>query len=370
MKLKKISVVKSNNSLDALSVSDWVYAPIDRAQLKKLRSYIEANGFKQSKGSETDFVVSALSWVSNQWQHDGFHAPPASFQALDILKAVHKKNERFRCVEYGVVLAEVLQAFGFITRSLALRSNDVAYGGYGQGHVVMEVWLNDLQKWIFLDPQFGTYLTTEKSKIPLNYYEIFKEKKAGRYSTLAVKVAPDCTNALSSKSEKESYKAFLKEYFGHITVYSEALNMGPSLLLEQKGMPLAFQGLRLDNALYMTRPELFYPEMNRVAVLLSYTDAGVEATRKFKTLGINSDEDYLQKMALFAVKPSFRVVLKTASKIKESYQYRTSPQGKWVSIRGNSFEWSALQAKNDLEVRLVNEYGRPGPSTYIKIAYK
>jgi hypothetical protein len=199
MKLKKISVLKTNNSLEALSIADWVYTPIEKTQLKKLRSYVEIKGFRPSKGTESDFVVSALSWVSNQWEHDGFHSPPPTFQALDILKAVHQKRERFRCVEYGVVLAELLQAYGFITRTLFLRSNNVAYGGYGQGHVAMEVWLNDLQKWIFLDPQFGVSLTAGKSKVPLNFYEIYQEKKAGRFAKLQVKVAPGCASFVTKK---------------------------------------------------------------------------------------------------------------------------------------------------------------------------
>ena len=172
-KLQKISITKTNNILDVLVVPDWVYQPKETSELKKLKSYVEEKGFNPSLETEKDFVLSALSWVSSQWQHDGMNEPPKSFQALDILKEVHGKKVRYRCVEYGLVLSEVLQSYGFVTRTLALRSKNVAYGGFGQGHVAMEVWLNDIGKWIFLDPQFGVYLTTAKSKIPLNYFEIY-----------------------------------------------------------------------------------------------------------------------------------------------------------------------------------------------------
>ncbi|MBO9665522.1 MAG: transglutaminase domain-containing protein [Bdellovibrio sp.] len=351
-------------------MADWVYSPFEKAQLKNLRKYIEAKGFKPAQRTECEFVMSALSWVTSQWAHDGFNAPPKSFHALNILKAVHKKKERFRCVEYGGVLAEVLQSYGFITRALFLRSNDVAYGGFGQGHVAMEVWLNDLQKWIFVDPQFGVYLVGGSRKVPLNYYEIYQEKKAGRFAKLQVKVAPGCAGVVANKSYKDGYKKFLKEYFGHICVNNSEIKVSASLLLESVTTPVTFQGLRLDNGLYTSRAELFYPQMNRVAILLSYKEAGNGVGKSFKELGIKTDQDYLQKMAMFAVKPEFNVQLKSGSKIKERYQYRTSAKGQWIRIVGNTFEWSAFKETNDLEVRAVNEFGRPGPTTFMKLAYK
>lgn len=157
--LKKIEVVDTNNGPFFAMSGKHTFPPFKSADLKKLKSYIQNKGFKPNTKNETEFVLEALAWVSSQWAHDGLNQPPKHFNALDILKTVHTKNEKYRCVEYGLVLSEVLQAYGFVSRTVALRSNDVAYGGWGKGHVAMEVWINDLNKWIFLDPQFGTYLT-------------------------------------------------------------------------------------------------------------------------------------------------------------------------------------------------------------------
>lgn len=370
MKLQKISITNTNNSLDLMAVPDWVYLPIESSELKKLKSYIEQKGFKPLVSTEKEFVLSALSWVSNQWEHDGMNEPPKSFHALDILREVHKKKARYRCVEYGQVLSEILQSYGFITRSLALRSHDVAYGGFGQGHVAMEVWLNDLGKWIFLDPQFGVFLTTAKDDSPLNYFEIYQEKKAGRFENLAINTTSGSKNFIQKAVDKISYRSFLKNYFGHISVANKTKNQVASLLLEAKNIPLTFQGTPLNNALFTNRAELFYPEMNRVALFLSYKNNKANFVELMKNFKIESDADYLKNMAGFAAEPDFKIVIESKSKLKETYQFREGSSGVWQDISGNSLEWSARKKMNRIEVRAVNEFGRPGPLTFLETKYE
>ena len=318
MKLQKISVTSTNNFLDLLVAPDWVFSPLESSELKKLKSYVVKKRFHPVQGSEVEFVLSPLSWVSGQWEHDGMNEPPKSFQALEILKEVHSNKTRYRCVEYGLVLSEVLQSYGFVTRSIGLRSNDVAYGGFGQGHVAMEVWLNDISKWIFLDPQFGVYLTTENSKVPLNFFEIYQEKKAGRFQDLVVNTNSGSKSFIMKMADKLRYKSFLENYFGHIAISDKAKNEIASLLLESKTTPLTFQGNPLDNVLFTNRPELFYPEMNRVALLLSFKEGNASFMKLMKKLKIETDADYLKNMARFAAKPNFKVTIKSSSKIKQT----------------------------------------------------
>ena len=369
-KLQKISITNTNNALDVMAIPDWVYVAKETSELKKLKSYVEEKGFHPSLKTETDFVLSALSWVSSQWKHDGMSEPPKSFQALDILKEVHGKKVRYRCVEYGLVLSEVLQSYGFVTRTLALRSKNVAYGSFGQGHVAMEVWLNDIGKWIFLDPQFGVYLTTRKSKLPLNYFEIYKEKNAGFFEKLTVHAGSESKNFIMKAADRLSYKEFLKNYFGHIAISDKAKNEVASLLLEAKNIPLTFQGNSLNNALFTNHSELFYPEMNRVALFISYKNEDKNLMEILKKLKIESDADYIKNMPAFAAKPDFNITIKSKSKIKETYQYREGHSGNWKTISGNTFDWSAQKKLNRLEVRSVNEFGRAGPLTFLEIKYE
>lgn len=81
---------------DVMAVPDWVFIPMETAELKKLKKYVEEKGVEPTKGTETEFVLSALSWVSRQWKHDGMNEPPKSFHALEILNEVHQNNTRYR----------------------------------------------------------------------------------------------------------------------------------------------------------------------------------------------------------------------------------------------------------------------------------
>jgi len=115
-----------------------------------------------------DKVLTISGWVNRLWKHNGSNEPKKS-DALSILEEVEQGAE-FQCVEYGIVTAACLKALGLPARVLALKTKDVATRPSGAGHVVMEVYLNDLQKWIMVDPQFDAIVL--KDCIPLNAVEI------------------------------------------------------------------------------------------------------------------------------------------------------------------------------------------------------
>ena len=234
----------------------------------------------------------------------------------------------------------------------------------------MEVWLNEIGKWIFLDPQYGVYLTTGKSKVPLNFFEIYKEKKSERYNNLKVNTSSGSKKFIMNAADKLSYKGFLKNYFGHMAISDKSKNEVASLLLEATSIPLTFQANPLNNALFTNRSELFYPDMNRVALFLSYKDENTNFMELMKKLKIESDVDYIKKMASFAARPDFNITVKSKSKTKEIYEFRESNSGAWKEISGNSFEWNAQKKMSRLEVRSVNEFGRAGPLTFLEIRYQ
>lgn len=380
--LKKISVVETNNSPDPLLVGPWISKKNDVSYLSKLKRYAEKKGFKPNEASEFEFVKSALNWVTSQWKHDGMNQPPDSFSALDILQSVHNKHLRYRCVEYGIVLSDLLQSYGFIARKVALRSPNVAYGGFGQGHVAMEVWLNDLNKWIFLDPQFGTYMTKPNSAEPLNYYEIYEQKKSGKMDRLEIHFSPNSSLSAFHPDENpdapqdfkraaSDYRKFLSKYFGFMTVSTSKSDEFVSLLMESKDQPLTFQGGQTDNALFTKQVDLLYPQMNRVALLLAYRDPAPNFKKITQELKIESDEDYLKNMGVFAAKPRYRVHLKSAgASSAQQFEYRTAKDGSWKTVKRNEFDWDATDPMNYVEARLINSFGRRGPSTYIKLKYE
>lgn len=368
MSVKKISIVRTNNSPFFATDGRWVIGQqLNASHLQLLKDYVTASGFSPPNDSELQIVLSALKWVHSQWEHDGMNQPPAQYRALDILKSVHEQNQKYRCVEYGIVLSEMLQAYGFITRTIGLRTSEVAYGGFGQGHVAMEVWLNEFNKWIFLDPQFGIYLTANEAQIPLNFYESYQQKREGKWNSILA----HSTSVKADKNYSNEYKDFLRNYFGHMKVSSGLEQPNICLLLEAIDFPITFQGIPSNDMVFTKDSSLVYPEMNKTTLLLSYKeDDPQEFQNRMMGLNITSNEEYLKNMPLFAAKPIFLVKLLSSTSNIKGYEYRRDHTGPWIEVKNSEFSWDAVNTNNFLEVRLITGFGHRGPTTFVEIDYR
>jgi hypothetical protein len=238
---------------------------------------------------------------------------------------------------------------------------------WGQGHVAMEVWLNEQNKWVFLDGQFGAYLTKRDSNELLSYYEIFKEKSAGRWSNLKVHFVKPPKNL---GQESEEYKKFLGQYFGHMSVSAgeDAPKIG--LLLDSQEMPLTFQGTQSNDVVFTSDSSMVYPSMNRVSLTLHFIKEAPNFPKLIEKLKIKNDEDYIRNMHEFAAEPNFLVSLRTTEPLFDQFEYRLNSTGKWNKLDGPNFNWNANNKSNILEVRAINKLGRYGPTTFIELAYQ
>ncbi|MGC4936912.1 transglutaminase domain-containing protein [Kribbella sp. DT2] len=94
-----------------------------------------------------------LDWVHRSWQHANDHVDDPD--ALTVLERVDA-GERFACVEYSIVLSQALNAVQIPSRRVDLRQH-AHHTGVGRGHVVSEAWIDDLDRWVVLDGQNGSY---------------------------------------------------------------------------------------------------------------------------------------------------------------------------------------------------------------------
>ncbi|THV42933.1 transglutaminase-like domain-containing protein [Glycomyces buryatensis] len=108
-----------------------------------------------------------LAWTCARWRHA--NARINAGDALDILEQV-ALGARYSCVEYSIVLAQGLNALRIPARKADLRRGDY-HDGVGKGHAVAEAWIDDLDRWVLLDGQHGTYWVDEESR-PLSLPEL------------------------------------------------------------------------------------------------------------------------------------------------------------------------------------------------------
>lgn len=377
-KVKKIEIVDTNNfSIDLGHGYQQVEEKEEarREELKALKSYVQ----NKMKGTSLDaiddpqIIWTTLDWVSSQWKHDGMNEAPKNASALSLLKNVHEKNERYRCVEYGFVQAELLQALGYQSRSINLRHKDVAYGGFGMGHVASEVWSNTLNKWIFVDPQFSVYASHGKTF--LSFVEIYDLKRQGKFDEIRFHVSPKFLKN-SRRTEKDlidEYRSFIAQYFGYISVawHKNKKKYLMTLVLEGKDPHLTFQGMGADNYIFTQRREDIYFNMNRTLVTFSFKENGrdkfLEVLSKLK---IQSNTDYLKNMHLFAAKPELSAELHHNMPHFDHFEVKIGAQGAWKKADGDSFTLALNPGQNQVFARAVNSSGLAGPTTYTTFRYQ
>lgn len=121
--------------------------------LRKLRNDYQLEQLVSGCKADTGKILNVLNWTSQQWEHNGSNTPTKS-DAVTILKEA-QEGKQFRCVEYGIVANTALNSLGIRARILGLKTRDVEKVRRGAGHVVAEVYSKDLDKWIYIDPQFN-----------------------------------------------------------------------------------------------------------------------------------------------------------------------------------------------------------------------
>jgi hypothetical protein len=139
--------------------------------LSVLRSKYGIDLLVNGENNDVVKILNILDWTSNQWEHNGSNNPTKQ-DALTILKEAHD-GKQFRCVEYGIVATAAFNSVGIPARTLGLKTRDVEKVMRGAGHVVSEVYSKELDKWIFIDPQFNIMPTLNGK--PLNGVEFQKE---------------------------------------------------------------------------------------------------------------------------------------------------------------------------------------------------
>lgn len=189
----------------------------DRQDLVKLKVDFKLDSIIQDATSDFEKVLRIQSWVNSRWKHDGDHRPEKN-DAYFILKQA-EKGERFRCVEYSFVASECLKSLGFKVRGVGLMTKDIDEVNYGGGHVVNEVYIPDLEKWIFIDPQYD--VISVQDGIPLNAVEL--------QHVIANKTPFEIINPNKS-IEKEAYINWIGPYLYYFYV---SLNKGQVSILDR-----------------------------------------------------------------------------------------------------------------------------------------
>lgn len=249
-----VSVLSVGNVVD-LQDSEIVfkYEDLGSDYLQELRTKFDLTSLASNSGTELDKVLAVVNWVHNLWEHDSCAVPEKS-DAISILTEVIEQNKKFRCVEYSTVICACLRSLGIHSRVVGLMTKDVETREYGAGHVVNEVFLQSLNKWVLVDGQAN--IIPVLNGVPLNLIELQKAISLGDKIDL-ISLTP-CVTVEEYASYIFSYLCFFQT---DLQPSDSCKKKSKSVILGSAGLdcPKVFQkNLPITNVVYTTSSKAFY----------------------------------------------------------------------------------------------------------------
>ena len=235
------------------------YPKLDDPRLAELRSLaiIELD----DRMGELSNISTVIGFAHGLFTHDGKNNPSAN-DAVTILKEA-RAGQSFRCVEYSLLAVGLLWANGITARTIGLKTVDVETREYGAGHVVIEFWSKDFNKWVMSDVQAG--IIPRSGDIPLSALELGQviDRDAALDFTPVVNSRFDANQAYS---EALSYADWIKEYLyfidtpKHLTLAHKNMAAEQIVMLVPLGVtnPKSFQSMFDMNAIYTNNVPDFY----------------------------------------------------------------------------------------------------------------
>ena len=155
------------------------------------------NPFKIVNGLDDFYsALKLMEWTFNHLLHSKEEKYTGKQFAIDIIEFSDSCNTTVNCLCHATVLTEMLLCLGYKVKKVYTLSCDVLPS---ENHVVVDVFIKSLSKWVMLDPTLCCYITNEeniplsvseirnalmkKTKFSICYYNRFKNKFNGNIQT-------------------------------------------------------------------------------------------------------------------------------------------------------------------------------------------
>lgn len=146
---------------------------ISDSKFAALKSKYQLDSIFHSEKDELKKILLLRHWIHEKMKIDDY-GPYAGNGSVENTLDEALKGNGFHCGFFSSVQNAVLNAYGYVTRSiLADTGEPVDYMVGGGHHALNEVWLNCYQKWFLSDAKYDYHF--EKNGIPLSAFEVREE---------------------------------------------------------------------------------------------------------------------------------------------------------------------------------------------------
>ncbi len=313
----------------------------------------------KNSASEFDAIVKMLDYASRRWVYGSPSLEYPKWNTVDIAERAHSLGDGGMCIQHAAYLAHILTAVGFQARHLNI-----------QYHEVVEVWSNDFDKWIYLDPTQAVdlYMYDAVTGEPLNLREMHEQY----YRMYGVKTPVDWMKTPDTwRTAKPDPKALPSgfsttdprvelSHVGWVGYYEllDFIRMMPRNDFSSRAIPEPLQQgtiqwpwdgyinwydelapPKLQYSRHTDRVADFWPDLNRV---------------RFEAVPEIIGDMVFITMTTFT--PGFK-----------TFQVRVDG-GEWKDS-DTRFNWRLHSGKNRLEMRAVSGFGVAGHPSHIELNY-
>jgi hypothetical protein len=196
----------SSGRAESTPIPPIIYAAPDHAKLHELRKEIPLEKIAGT-GSDAARAIALMRWVHSLAKHSPNPPRPKQLDAVHLVRLCREKRQRLNCWLFSTILNDAYLALGFASRIIHL--NPFAEKPR-ESHVVTSVYLRDVGRWVFMDPDMRGYIVDEQGT-PIGVREV----RARLSSRLSLHINDDLdmagVNWLPRSLRKALYRWYLSK---------------------------------------------------------------------------------------------------------------------------------------------------------------
>jgi len=139
------------------SLPKFTYQSAENKNLQNVREYFKLDSIA-GNGDEISKILNLMYWIHNNITHDGSNFALAEFNSIDLYHYHKATGKGINCRHLAISLNEMYLSMGFKSRYVTCFPKDE---NDNDCHVINSVWVDSLQKWIWIDPTFAAYVKDE-----------------------------------------------------------------------------------------------------------------------------------------------------------------------------------------------------------------
>lgn len=351
---------------------------------RELRDAAKLHDEILSLDSEWQQILKLMDWVHHLSKHQGWDEAP-EVTGIRLLEGANSGMITFRCVEFAHMLQQICTVYGIPARVIGLRRPG-SDNGLGKGHVVIDAWSNDFQKWVVLDPQMNSFYTNREGQ-PLSAFELHDRVRVGTFDDIVMTAEPELRqqynpsemdakdnrnfdeitvpsgyerqevwDSIPDDSSFEGFLRFWQEYY-----YQFAYRRSYSL-----NRPKSINGSAGANEIYYYAPQELPPIVfQRARQTCEYTCE--RARIEFPINGVEIQWQLLETSANSDAYGNRTLIFRLSHCMPWFQHYKVVVNGQESTLTLASFEVELSSGDNQISVTPVSQFGKEGKQSVVRI---